>query len=115
MWKEENGYHLVLEEIDLDYDIEVDAESTLPQARRERGMIAPDLFRLGAIDRRALLEALDWPGRAEILSRMGDGISPSAQSQQASAMNMLLEQMAQAQQSAQQQIPEAQMQQMLPL
>lgn len=115
MWKEENGYHLVLEEIDLDYDIEVDAESTLPQARRERGMIAPDLFRLGAIDRRALLEALDWPGRAEILGRMGDGISPSAQSQQASAMNMLLEQMAQAQQPVQQQIPEAQMQQMLPL
>src|SRR5690606_23412744 len=115
LWKEENGYHLVLEEIDLDYDIEVDAESTLPQARRERGMIAPDLFRLGAIDRRALLEALDWPGRAEILSRMGDGISPSAQSQQASAMNMLLEQMAQAQQPVQQQIPEAQMQQVLPL
>lgn len=112
LWKEANGYSLVLEEIDLEYDIEVDAESTLPQSRRERGQIAPDLFRLGGIDRRALLEALDWPGRSEILARMGDGNSPAAQLQEAGAMNAIMQQVMAAQQ--QQQQAQAQ-QQMLPM
>ena len=38
--------------------------------KAERGQLASDLFRLGAIDREALLQSLDFPERHKILQRL---------------------------------------------
>ena len=69
-WKEQVGIALVLEDITYEWDIKANTDSALPSARAERGQIAADLFRLGAIDREALLEAMDFPSRHKILQRL---------------------------------------------
>lgn len=69
-WKEQNGIALVLADITYDWDIKANTDSALPSARAERGQIAADLFRIGAIDREALLEAMDFPGRHKIIQRI---------------------------------------------
>ncbi|MBT9130877.1 MAG: hypothetical protein DDT41_01173 [candidate division WS2 bacterium] len=73
-WKEENGIKLVLEDIDPRYDIMVSADNDMPTSRAQRARIALDLFALqespnAVIDREALLEAIDFPGRLEIMRR----------------------------------------------
>lgn len=69
-WKEENGVALVLSDVDYTWDIRANTDSALPSAKAERGQLASDLFRLGAIDREALLESLDFPQRHKILQRL---------------------------------------------
>ena len=69
-WKEQNGIALVLSEVTYDWDIRANTDTALPSAKAERGQMASDLFRLGAIDREALLEALDFPQRHKILQRL---------------------------------------------
>src|SRR5690606_7109643 len=58
-WKQMNGIDLVLEDVKLEYDAIVTHGSALPEDKGERGALALDLFRLNAIDRQALLEALE--------------------------------------------------------
>ena len=69
-WKEQTGIALVLSDVTYEWDIKTSTDSALPSARAERGQIAADLFRLGAIDREALLEAMDFPQRHKILQRL---------------------------------------------
>jgi hypothetical protein len=107
-WKEQSGYNIVLEDIDLDYDVEVDAESSLPSSKRDRAQQAGELFRLKAIDRRALLEAADWPNRNEILARMGDGSIADTEAQQAGAEQLIQAIIQQMMQQGQQIAPETQ-------
>ncbi|MEW6726904.1 MAG: hypothetical protein AB1327_08100 [Bacillota bacterium] len=73
-WREQNGVHVVLADIDERYDIQVSADNALPSSKAQRAKVAMDLFNLkespeNVIDAEALLEALDWPGRSEILRR----------------------------------------------
>jgi len=70
MWKEQMGVALVLSDVTYAWDIKANTDSALPSARAERGQVAADLFRLGAIDREALLEAMDFPSRHKILQRL---------------------------------------------
>lgn len=70
MWKEQNQIALVFSDVTYDWDIKASTDAALPSARAERGQIAADLFRLGAIDREAVLEALDFPQRHKILKRL---------------------------------------------
>ncbi|HOK53933.1 MAG TPA: hypothetical protein PKV43_05670 [Armatimonadota bacterium] len=73
-WREQNGIHVVLADIDERYDIMVSADNALPSSKAQRAKVAMDVFNMqdtgsNVIDAEALLEALDWPGRAEILRR----------------------------------------------
>lgn len=77
-WRQMNSIDLVLEDVKLQYDAVVSFGSALPEDKGERGALAMDLFRLNAIDRQALLEALEWPDRGEILKRMGNETSEQA-------------------------------------
>ena len=70
LWKQQTGVALVLSDVTYDWDVKANTDSALPAARAERGQIAADLFRLGAIDREALLEAMDFPQRHKILQRL---------------------------------------------
>lgn len=69
-WKQEANVAVVLSDMTYTWDVKVSTDSALPSARAERGQIAADLFRLGAIDREALLEAMDFPNRHKILNRL---------------------------------------------
>lgn len=69
-WKQQNGVALVLSEVSYEWDIKASTETALPSAKAERGQLASDLFRLGAIDREALLQSLDFPERHKILQRL---------------------------------------------
>lgn len=73
-WRQENGVHVVLADIDERFDIQVSADNALPSSKAQRAKVAMDLFNLketpeNVLDAEALLEALDWPGRSEILRR----------------------------------------------
>lgn len=72
-WKQQMQIALVLSDVTYQWDIKANTDSALPSARAERGQVASDLFRLGAIDREALLEALDFPSRHKILQRLAAG------------------------------------------
>lgn len=71
-FKQENGVSVVLAELKRNSSIHVSTNTALPEARGERTQMAADALRLGGIDRRAFLEALDWPNREEILARLGE-------------------------------------------
>jgi len=47
--------------------------STMPVSRVQQREEALALYQIGAIDRRELLDALDWSGRAGVLARMQEG------------------------------------------
>lgn len=59
-------------QIEGDWDIIIGTGSTLPVSRSLRFEQAVRLYQLQAIDRRALLDAADFPNREEILNRLGD-------------------------------------------
>ena len=69
-WREQNKVALVLSDISFKWDVSANTDSALPSARQERAQVASDLFRLGAIDREALLTAMDYPSRHKILQRL---------------------------------------------
>ncbi|MDH7479873.1 MAG: hypothetical protein QHH02_07675 [Syntrophomonadaceae bacterium] len=73
-WREQNRVQVVLADIDERFDIQVSADNALPSSKAQRAKVAMDLFSLkespdSPIDAEALLEALDWPGRSEVLRR----------------------------------------------
>lgn len=73
-WRDANGVHVVLADIDERYDLQVSADNALPTSKAQRAKVAMDLFGLkdspeNVLDAEALLDALDWPGRAEVLRR----------------------------------------------
>lgn len=70
LWKEQNKIGLVIADITYEWDIKANTDSALPSTKAERGQMASDLFRLGAVDRKALLDTLDFPDRAKILQRL---------------------------------------------
>lgn len=74
-WREENGIALVLSDVTYELDIYPNTDNALPAAKVERGQVASDLFRLGAIDREALLSALDFPQRHKILQRLAQDVT----------------------------------------
>ena len=55
-----------------DWDIVVEPGSMMPVTRAVRAQQAIELYRMQAIDRRALLEATGFPGAEEVLQRMGE-------------------------------------------
>lgn len=69
-WKKRNNIALVLEDVQYEWDIFVNTDTALPTSSAERGQVAADLFRLGAIDREALLTALNYPDAEGILRRL---------------------------------------------
>jgi len=69
-WKKRNNIALVLEDVQYEWDIFVNTDTALPTSSAERGQVAADLFRLGAIDREALLTALNYPDAENILRRL---------------------------------------------
>lgn len=54
----------------FDFDIEIETNSTLPMDKQSKANMAIRLFELGAIDRAALLETVQFPKGAEIAERM---------------------------------------------
>lgn len=88
-WREQNGIDLVLSDVDERYDVIVNADTALPPSRAQRAQTALQLFNLRdqngvpVIDDEALLEALDWPSRQQIINRKRQGIQATqAQVQQ---------------------------------
>lgn len=74
-WKTQNEVDLVLSDINFNYDIRVTTHSALPEDRGERAQLYFDMFRVGAIDRKALLEGLDFPNRTAILERLDQQVT----------------------------------------
>lgn len=69
-WKKRNNISLVLEDVKYKWDVFANTDSALPNTAQERGQTASELFRLGAIDRQALLTALNYPDAEGILQRL---------------------------------------------
>ncbi len=82
-YRELEGIDLVLSDVKGNYVLYVDYRSVLSEDRTARAQLAADLFRLGAIDRQALLEELDWPNRHEILQRQDAAATGPQVTQQA--------------------------------
>jgi hypothetical protein len=57
-----------------DWDIKVEAGSTLSQTKSSKDQLWIQLFQMGAVDRRALLENIGVSGYEEILRRTGEGV-----------------------------------------
>lgn len=98
-WKKRNDIALVLEDVQFEWDVSVNTDTALPTSPAERGQVAADLFRLGAIDRKALLSALNYPDAEGILKRLEgdvtgkDAGNPEAESGQ-NTIEMLLQNFA---------------------
>lgn len=52
--------------------------STLPTSRVQQREESITLYQANAIDRQELLSAMDWPGRADVIERMNQGVIGSA-------------------------------------
>lgn len=61
-----------LDPVFFDFTIDIQTDSTLPVDKQSRANLAMRLFSIKAIDRRALLEILQWPGYEDILKRIED-------------------------------------------
>ena len=98
-WKKRNDIALVLEDVQFEWDVSVNTDTALPTSPAERGQVAADLFRLGAIDRKALLSALNYPDAEGILKRLEGAVTgkdagnPEAESGQ-NTVEMLLQNFA---------------------
>jgi hypothetical protein len=64
-------------------DVRVTTGSSLPFAKAQKTTVAKDLFSAGAIDQRALLDAVQWPGAEEIIQRMSKAAQELAMQPQA--------------------------------
>lgn len=85
-WKARNNISLVLEDVKYDWDVYVNTDSALPKTPTERSQVAADLFRLGVIDRKAVLDALNYPNADAILKRLeGDVTGKDAGNPEAEA------------------------------
>lgn len=88
----------------LQFTVEIEAGSSLPQSRLARREESTQLFQLGAIDQESLLEMFDWPDREEVMKRMQE---QARQAQEAQAQAAQAE--AQAKMQAEQMKIQAQM------
>jgi len=57
-----------------DYVLKVVPTSSLALTKWQKGLMATQLYQLGLIDEKAALDALEFPGRDEILQRMAQGV-----------------------------------------
>jgi len=109
-WKLQAGVDLVVSDIDFDYDVLTSTDTALPEEKGERVQLLADLFRLGGIDRRALLDGMDYPDRNKILKRLGENVTgqtpPEAmpENQEGVAQNQINQANAQAGANAQAQM-----------
>lgn len=53
-----------------DYQFKVIPASSLAMTKWQKGLVATQLFQMGAIDQEALLEAMEWQGRETTMERM---------------------------------------------
>lgn len=58
------------------WDVKVEATNSAANSKVARRQEALQLFGMGVIDDRALLEAMEWPGREEVLRRKGRPPAP---------------------------------------
>lgn len=65
----------------LQFTVEIEAGSSLPQSRLARREEANELFTAGAIDQQSLLDTYDWPDREEIIKRMNEKAMAAQQAQ----------------------------------
>lgn len=65
----------------LQFTVEIEAGSSLPQSRLARREEATELFTAQAIDQQSLLEIYDWPNREEIIKRMGEKAQQAQEAQ----------------------------------
>jgi hypothetical protein len=63
----------------LRFSVRLDVDSSLPTSRQARIAEAMSLYGMGGIDREALLEAVDFPGRVPIVARMRELEAMAAQ------------------------------------
>lgn len=57
-----------------DWDIGVETSASAMMSKSARAQQSIEMYKLKAIDRRALLQGTDYPDREEILRRLGDGV-----------------------------------------
>lgn len=65
----------------LQFTVEIEAGSSLPQSRLARREEAMELYGAQAIDQESLLDTYDWPDRDEVIKRMGDKAQQAQQAQ----------------------------------
>jgi len=65
-----------------DFDVEIKVGPGIPQSQALRYEQAKEFFQLGIVDRRAVLEATNFPGWEEILARMEQQQAQAAQEEQ---------------------------------
>jgi hypothetical protein len=80
----------------LQFTVEIEAGSSLPQSRMARREEAMELANAQMLDQEAVLDAYDWPHRDEIIKRMGEA-AQAQQKAQADAQMQQQQQQAQAQ------------------
>jgi hypothetical protein len=66
-----------------EFDIQVQAGTSLPFMKQKRSDLAFQLFKVGAIDQEALLEAVDWPNYQQTMRRMQEQAQAAQQAQAA--------------------------------
>jgi hypothetical protein len=66
-----------------EFDVEVQAGTSLPFMKQRRSNLAFQLFQAGAIDQEALLEAVEFPKSDETMRRMNEAKQQAAQAQAA--------------------------------
>jgi len=69
------------------FDIEVVAGTNLPWMKSQRSGLALQLAQAGMIDQKAVLDALEWKGKEEIINRMEQKKNQDMQAQAAAAAN----------------------------
>jgi hypothetical protein len=66
-----------------DFRFRVAPGSSLSLTKIQRGLMAVQLYQMGCVDRQAVLEAVEWPDRTEVLKRTFEeqllGIEPGMQ------------------------------------
>jgi hypothetical protein len=81
----------------LQFTVEIEAGSSLPQSRLARREEAIELATAGFIDQQSVLDVYDWPDREEIIKRMAE----AAQAQQEAQMQAEMAKQEQAMQMKQ--------------
>ncbi|MBI4332426.1 MAG: hypothetical protein HY673_14230 [Chloroflexi bacterium] len=106
-WRAENQIDLVLSDLKHNFTVQVSMDSPLPERKEDRAQLTSDALRLGGIDRRAFLEALDWPDREGILQRLDEAAAGKEAAEGGLAqMEQQHQQVMQQVQAAMQQMPQ---------
>lgn len=65
----------------IQFTVEIEAGSSLPQSRLARREEAIELAKAGMIDQESVLDIFDWPDRDEIVKRMGEAAKAQQETQ----------------------------------